>query len=136
MAHLALPLLEGCSKAPLLDSRPLSPMPGAPSLPPHQVMVAACPALRAWARKLLLSDWAAAAPPPPYYSFPLQLTPHPFMGLGKFVAGRLHEMRSQKSYLAGHHDWGHDPLPHCPQCGGEPETSDHAILASPSTAYL
>jgi hypothetical protein len=98
-------------------------------------MSAACAALRARAGILLLNDWTATAPPPSYYPYPLQLTPHPFMGLGKFIAGRLHQMRSQKSYLAGHHDWAHDSLPHCPRCGGEPESLDHAILTCPSTAY-
>ena len=40
-----------------------------------------------------------------YYPSPLRLSPHPFMGLGKFMAGRIHQMRSQKSYLAAHPSW-------------------------------
>src|SRR5437868_4324102 len=27
---------------------------------------------------------------PDYYPFPLRLSPHPFMGLGKFMASRIH----------------------------------------------
>jgi len=59
-------------------------------------------ALRARARDMLLQDWATDAPIPPYYEFPSSVAPHPFMGLGKFAAGRIHLMRAAKSYLAAH----------------------------------
>ena len=57
------------------------------------------------------------------------------MGLGKFIAGSIHQMRSQKSYLAAHPSWfnAHDSTL-CPLCGDEPETFSHAILRSPAKA--
>ena len=59
-------------------------------------------ALRDRARNILLQDWATAAPTPPYYDYPPTLSPHPFMGLGKFMAERIHQMRAAKGYLATH----------------------------------
>jgi len=55
------------------------------------------------------------------------------MGLGKFVAGRIHQMRAGKSYMAAHPTWRSlDPDTSCPSCGLEPETFEHAILSCPS----
>ena len=74
-------------------------------------------------------------PTPSYYSYPLSITPHPFMGLGKFMAGRIHQMRAQKSYLAAHPSWSNPLGPkHCPRCGNEDETFSHAILRCTSTS--
>jgi len=56
------------------------------------------------------------------------MTPHPFMGLSKFDAGRLHQMRSGKSYLRAHPSWDDDGPPTCPSCKEAPETFEHAIL--------
>ena len=57
------------------------------------------------------------------------------MGLGKFMAGRIHQMRFQKSYLAAHPSWfnAHDSTL-CPLCWDEPETCSHAILRCPAKA--
>ena len=51
------------------------------------------------------------------------------------MAGRIHQMRSQKSYLAAHPSWftAHDSLL-WPLCGDEPETFSHAILRYPAKA--
>ena len=69
------------------------------------------------------------APPPAGYPFAPSLTPHPFMGLSKFLAGRIHPMRSGKSYLAAHHSWFNRELPSlCPRCRASPETFEHAVL--------
>jgi len=57
-------------------------------------------ALKGRTRLLLLEEWRRIAPPPPYYTFPLLLTPHPFICLGKYIAGRIHPIRAQKSDLA------------------------------------
>ena len=82
---------------------------------------------------MLLQDWAKEDPTPLYYEYPPSLTPHPFMGLGKFVAGRIHQMRSAKSYLAAHPSWSNeDPNLTCPRCENEPETFQHAILTCPA----
>jgi len=92
-------------------------------------------ALRTRARHMLLQDWAEEDPTPPYYDYPPTLVPHPFMGLGKFVAGRIHQMRAAKSYLAAHPSWSdEDPNLSCPRCEIEPETFQHAILSCPARA--
>ena len=55
------------------------------------------------------------------------------MGLCKFVAGRIHQMRSGKSYLAAHPSWSdEDPDPTCPRSGIGPESFQHAILTCPA----
>ena len=76
----------------------------------------------------MMDHWRSL-PLPDYYPYPPHLSPHPFMGLGKFMAGRIHQMHSQKSYLAAHPSWfnAHDSKL-CPLCGDEPETFSHAIL--------
>jgi len=57
------------------------------------------------------------------------------MGLGKFVAGRIHQMRSGKSYLAAHPSWGSpDADTSCPFCFKAPQIFEHAILSCPSSA--
>ena len=53
------------------------------------MMVNAYQALGRKARSLMMDHWRSL-PLPDYYSFPLRLAPHPFIGLGKFVAGRIH----------------------------------------------
>jgi len=64
---------------------------------------------------MLLQDWFTDAPTPPYYNFPPSLAQHLFMGQGKFVAGRIHQMRAAKSSLAAHTSWfDENPDPTCP----------------------
>jgi len=60
------------------------------------------PLLKLKCKNLLMEEWDKAAPDPARYPFQPSLKPHPFMGLDKFTAGRLHQMRSGKSYLRGH----------------------------------
>jgi len=133
LANLARPIIGTLSFAPLARADLL---PEAPSLPPHDTMTNAYRALKGRTRLLLLEEWRRLAPPPPYYTFPFSLTPHPFMGLGKFMAGRIHQMRAQKSYLAAHPSWSRVDKPrHCPRCGEEEETFSHAILRCQSTSY-
>jgi len=58
------------------------------------------------------------------------------MGLGKFMAGRIYQMRAQKSYLAAHPSSSRVNEPrHCPRWGEEEETFSHAILRCQSTSY-
>ena len=131
LAHLTLPLLEGLSFAPLINSTLL---PDLPALPSDEIMTNAYCALKRRALTLMMEHWHSL-PLLDYYPYPLQLTPHPFTGLGKFMAGRIHQMRSQKSYLAAHPSWfnAHDSTL-CPLCGDEPETFSHAILRCPAKA--
>jgi len=130
---LARPILGSLSFAPLANATLL---PEQAALPPHDTMANAYRALKGRTRLLLLEEWKRLAPPPPYYIFPLSLVPHPFMGLGKFMAGRIHQRRAQKSYLAAHPSWSSlDDPKHCPRCGEEEETFSHAILRCQSTSF-
>jgi len=69
-----------------------------------------------------------AAPGPERYAYCPSLKPHPFMGLSKFDADRLHRMRSGKSYLRAHPSWDDHASTTCPSCGEVPEDFEHAIL--------
>ena len=96
-------------------------------------MTRAYQALHPRARNMLLQDWVTDVLTPPYYDFPPSLTPHPFIGRGKYVAGRIHQMRAAKSYLAADTSWFHEnPDPTCPRCGTDPENFAHAILTCPA----
>jgi len=103
-------------------------------LPPVPRVVPSYARLKLRAKHLLLSDWSAT-PAPPYYPYPSSIRPHPFMGLGKFVAGRIPQMCSGKSYLVAHPSWGDpDADTICPLCSEAPQTFEHAILSCPSSA--
>ena len=99
-------------------------------------------ALKTRSKLLMASEWDSLHPPPDYYTYPCRLDPHPFMGLEKFIAGRLHQMRAHKSYLAAHPScWSADPDTSCPRCRSDAETFEHAILhcparSSPRDRYL
>jgi len=58
------------------------------------------------------------------------------MGLGKFVAGRIHQMRSGESYLAAHTSWENpNPETTCSRCSDAPQSFEHAILTCPLSAW-
>ena len=88
--------------------------------------------LRQRCRDLLMQEWKARAPAPDRYPYLPWLKPHPFIGRNKFVAGRLHQMRSRKSYLRAHPSWDNDNPTTCPRCSESPETFEHAILSCPA----
>jgi len=90
-------------------------------------------ALQTRARNMLIQHWITDNPAPPYHEYLPSLYPHPFLGLGKFVAGRIHQMRSVKSYLAAHPSWSEeDPDPTCPRCGTGPESFQHGVRTYPA----
>jgi len=108
----------------------------ATSLPPQSLIDNTYSALKNWIREALLAEWASLFPTPGYYLHPPALSPRPFMGLGKLVAGRIHQMRAGKCYLAAHPTWrSPNAETSCPRCGLEPETFEHAILSSPSRQH-
>ena len=91
------------------------------------------PQLKLQCKSLLIKDWEAAAPDPARYPYPPSFRHHPFIGLDKFTAGRLHQMRCGKSYLWGHASWKDDNIPTtCPLYNEAPETFEHAILHCPA----
>jgi len=98
-------------------------------LPPQSLMTSTYSALKKWVREALIEDWSQLFPLPAYDHHHLALHPHLFMGLGKFMAGYIHQMRAGKSYLAAHPSWrAREPDTSCPHCGLQPESFEHAIL--------
>ena len=108
-----------------IDARPL------PDPPPGR----SNRALKTLHKGHLLQDWSLQSPPPLSYSYSPTLVPHPFMGVDRFTAGRIHQMRSGKSYLKAHPNWGiTDPDKTCPSCQQDDETFAHAVLSCPDKA--
>jgi len=98
LPHSMLLLLGPAGHAPLpVASQPLL-SETYPTPPPGR----AYPQLKLLCRKLLMEEWEDAALDSRRYAYRPSLKPHPFMGLSKFDAGRLHQMRSGKSYLRAH----------------------------------
>jgi len=130
VAHRTIPFTLGLSRMPMINSRLMSP---APVLPPQSLMDSTYSALKKGVREALLAEWASLFPTPGYYLHPPALYLRPFMGLSKFVAGRIHQMRARKGYLAAHPTWrSPEADTSCPRCGLEPETFAHALRSSPS----
>ena len=128
LANTATPLVHDLSTLPPISLHLTDYLPPIPGIVPSYAR------LKLRAKQLLLSD-RSSTPAPPYYPYPPSIRPHPFMGLDKFVAGRIHQMRSGKSYLAAHRSWGnHDADTSCPLCFEAPQTCEHAILSCPSSA--
>ena len=90
------------------------------------------PQLKLLSKNLLIKESEEATPDPSRYPSRPWLKPHPFMGLDKFDACRLQQIRSGKSYLRAHPSWDNDSPPPCPRCKEAPETFAHAILHCPA----
>lgn len=90
LSHLTLPLLECLSYAPLINSTLFADL---LSLPSDKVMIKTYRALRSRARNMMIEHWSSLSLLN-YYPFDLRLSLHPFMGLGRFMAERIHQMRS------------------------------------------
>ena len=105
----------------------------APSALPWSLMDNTYSALKKRVTEALLAEWPGLLPTPRYYDHLPALNPLPFMGLGKFIAARIHELRAGKGYLAAHPTW-RSPVAatSCPRCGLEPEPFEHTILTCPS----
>jgi len=131
-AHLPLDALPH-SMLFLLGSDGLSPLPVTsqhllcefyPAPPPFR----SYPQLKLKCKNLLMEEWNEAAPDAARYPYHPSLKPHPFMGLDKFSAGRLHQMRSGKSYLRAHPSRDSNTPTTCPSCWSAPGRFEHAIL--------
>jgi len=133
VAHRTIPFTLGLSKMPMINSHVGC---AATSLPLQSLMDNTYCALKKRIREAVLAEWASLFPTPGYYLHPPALSPRPFMGLGKLVAGRIHQRRAGKSYLAAHPTW-RSPYADtsCPRCGLKPETFEHAILSCPSRQH-
>ena len=106
------------------------------TLPPKSLMNNTYSTLKKRVREKLLEERASLFPTLGYYLHPPALSPSPFMGLGKFVAGRIHQMRAGKSCLAPHSTWrSPDADSSWPICGLEPEIFKDAVLSGPSRQH-
>jgi len=133
VAHRTIPFTLRLSRMPMINPHLVCPT---PVLPPPSLMDNTYSALKKRVREALLVELASLFPTPGYYLHPPALHPRPFMGLGKFVAGRIHQMRAGKSYLAADPTWrSPDADTSCPRWGLEPETFEHAILSCPSRQH-
>ena len=127
VAHRTIPFTLRLSRMPMINSHLVCPT---PTLPPLSLMDNTYSALKKRIRETLLTEWASLFPTPGYYLHPATLSPRPFMGLGKFVAGRIHRMRARKGYLAAHPTWrSPDADTSCPRSRLEPENFEQAILS-------
>jgi len=79
-----------------------------------------------------MKEWEARFLDPDRYPYRPSRKPHPFMGLNKFDAGRLHQARSGKSYLRAHPSRNDDRPTICPRCEEAPESFKHAVLSCPT----
>jgi len=130
VAHTTIPFTEGLSRMPMIKSHLVSP---APTVPPQSLIDNTYSPLKEMIREALLGEWPRLFPTPGHCHHPPALSPRPFMGLDKFIAGRIHQMTAGKSSLAAHPTWRTpDAYASCPRCSLEPETFEHAILAGPS----
>jgi len=75
-----------------------------------------------------MEEWESAALDPAQYTYRPSQKPHLFRGLSKFDAGRLHQMRSGKSYLRAYRSWSDAAPTTCPSCKEDPETPAHSVL--------
>jgi len=128
LANMAVPLIHDVSTLPPISLHLIDYLPPIPGVVPSYTR------LKPRAKQHLLSD-LSDTPAPAYYPFPPSTRPYPFMGLGKFVAGRIHQMRSGKGYLTAHPSWGNpEPDTSCPLCSEAPQTFEPAILSCPFSA--
>jgi len=133
IAYRTLPLLKNRSSFPLHNPQ-LVPTLFVPPVDPSSDSYAA---LKTESRAILPLHWSSLAHPPPDSEYLPSLTPHPFMGLPKFLAGCFHQMRSGKSYLAAHPSWYNWDTPFtCPRCCAADETFEHAILHCKARRHL
>ena len=128
LANAATPLVHDVSMLPPISLHLTDWLPPIPGIVPSYAR------LKLRAEQLLLSNWSST-PAPPYYPYPPSPRPNPFMGLAKFVVGRIHQMHSGKSYLVAHPLWDNARADtSCPLCSKAWQTFENAILSCPSSA--
>ena len=100
-------------------------------LPPAPPVVPSYNRLKAPAKQHLLEDWGSD-PAPGYCPYPPATHPHLFIALGKFLAGRINQMRSGRSYVAVHISWeSPNPDTTCTCCSGAPQSFEHPSSPAP-----
>ena len=129
LAHLTILLSDGLSRFPLVLKMPA---PAGEIIPSPLLIAHTYKALKVRSQLRMLSECDSRYPPHDYYTYPCRLDPHPFMGLDKFLAGRLRQMRTNKSYLATHPSWwSEDPDTSAPDAA---QTSKRSCTPSSSAS--
>jgi len=129
VAHRTIPFTLGLSRLPMINSHLACPT---PILLSRSLMDNTYSALKKTLREKPLEEWSSLFPTSGYYLHPPALHPRPFMGFGKFVAGRLHQMRAGKGYLGARPTWRSPAADtSCPRCGLEPETCQPLSYPAP-----
>ena len=93
VAHKTIPFTHGLSRMAKINSLLIS---SAPSALPRSLMDNTYSALKKSVREALLAQWPGLLPTPGYYHHVPALNPRPFMGLSRFIAGRIQQMRAGK----------------------------------------
>ena len=88
VAHRTIPFTLGLSRMPMINSHLVFPP---LTVPPQSLIINTYSALKKQVREKLFEEWASHFPTPGYYLQPPALSRRLFMGLGKFIAGRIHQ---------------------------------------------
>ena len=132
-AQVRLPIDEvGAIAASFYTARPFPMKPNRLSMVTEQAAKSWVEAKDAVRKKIQKTwvDWEY----PPYYEYrPPYRECWYFMTLPKFKAGRIHQMRANKSYLKAQKDWSNqDQDPRCDRCGQHDQTFQHIITTCPA----
>jgi len=114
VAHGTIPFTHGLSRMAMINSHLVCPTPPPPAAIPDEQHL-----FRPEEEDHRDTPHRVGLPLPNsgYYLHPRILSPMSFMGLGKFIAGRMHQMRAGKSYLAPHPTCrSPDADSSCPRC--------------------
>jgi len=131
VAHRSIAFTGSLSRVPMINAH-LVPNALA-NLLPQSLMQNTYSALKKRVREPHVEDWSGLFPPLACDHHPQALLPGPFIGLDKFMAGQIYQMRAGKTYLAGNPSWrAPEADTSCPRCRLEPESFKHAILTCPS----
>jgi len=134
-AQVRLPIMEvGAITAGNYTVRPFS-------MKPNRLTIVTEQAAKSWVeakeviRKKIQKEWVEWEYPPYYEYRPPFRECWYFMTLPKFMAGRIHQMRANKSYLKAQKDWSNqDKDPHCDRCRQADQTFRHIITDCPALA--
>ena len=87
VAHKTTPFTQGLSRMPMINSHLISP---ALAVPPQSLMDNTYSTLKQRVREALLDEWPRLLPTSGYYQHEPTMRPRAFLGLDKFIAGRVH----------------------------------------------
>jgi len=133
IAHRTIQFTQGLSRMRMINSHLVSP---GLAVPPLSLMDNRYCTLKKRVSDVLLEEVAHLFLMPGDYHHPPMVNPRPFMGMGKFISGRIHHIRACTTYLPAHPTLrSPDADTPCPHYGLEPETFTHASLSCPARQH-